>query len=575
MARSPCLSAGLLALACSSASAVCPLNPPQVYVGDTASDASCDYNDIQPAIDAVGSCPVVINITREHLYQNRHLGIPGKKVVLAGWGDGETCQSLRNFCSPVIGCIQTSTEPLVTIDASNTAGSVLYVTGNSNVTLRNLTITGGDAGSGSGGGINFDGSGSLNLQATTVNFNKAGYGAGINMHGAGGAAALNLLHDSLVIFNTAGTSGGGIRVEGDTRLYALQPNTLIGFNHAPNGYGGGVEVLGPARADIGSSGYGGLGVINGNDAAYGGGIDILTFDNGAHAIVRLFTTDPGNPVKISDNFASHTGGAVYLKPLYGFSSAASVLCAYDFRVEGNVAQEGAAIYSDAEYDILGLGIGGSIALNTNPYFAFGETENFCVKTEPPPALGAVACAAGVECNRFTGNLAQDQNGTPTDGSTILLQSGSDLQADRVSLRDNEGAHVVRLIGDDDYAPAYFRNCLFADNVADAGVDRAHRRRRRLSRPRFVHGGRQPDRRAVRVPRARPVQPVQDHHRSARPRHRRPGHHRPELRPIRADQRPQHAAGHGLYTRRRTHLRRPCERRLPPRADLARRRFRAR
>ena len=203
-------------------------------------------------------------------------------------------------------------------------------------------------------------------------------------------------------------------MQGSSRLYALKPNTLIGYNHAPNGYGGGLglEVLGPARADIGSSGYGRLGVIYDNDASYGGGIDILTFDDHANAIVRLFTTGPNNPVQISSNFASHTGDAVYLKPLLDiFSQAPAVLCAYDFRIDDNAAQEGAAIYSDADYTA-DIAHGADVALNTNPLFG----ENYCVQTETPAALGAVACAAGdVPCNQFVGNKAGGSERTSHDG----------------------------------------------------------------------------------------------------------------------------------------------------------------
>ncbi|MEP7098661.1 MAG: hypothetical protein ABI748_13450, partial [Dokdonella sp.] len=55
----------------------------------------------------------------------------------------------------------TSTQPLVTLDGSN-GGRVLTITGNSNVGLRNLTVTGGQTDdSASGGGISFDGQGSL------------------------------------------------------------------------------------------------------------------------------------------------------------------------------------------------------------------------------------------------------------------------------------------------------------------------------------------------------------------------------------------------------------------------------
>src|ERR1051325_8665870 len=83
--------------------AVCPFDPPELEVGDQASDAYCDYNDIQSAITAANaaSCPVQINVTREHTWGQQHLSIDGKRLILQGWGDGVTCYALRNcFPSP-------------------------------------------------------------------------------------------------------------------------------------------------------------------------------------------------------------------------------------------------------------------------------------------------------------------------------------------------------------------------------------------------------------------------------------------------------------------------------------------
>ncbi|MEP7098664.1 MAG: hypothetical protein ABI748_13465, partial [Dokdonella sp.] len=290
------------------------------------------------------------------------------------------------------------------------------------------------------------------------------------VNGSSGLTNLYLMDHTQILVNTAAVSGGGVRIQGNTRLYALRPFTLIGFNHAPNGYGGGLEVLGPARADIGSPGYNGLGVIYNNDAAYGGGVDILNFNQGEDALVRLFTTDPNNPVQISGNFASHTGGAVYLKPVEDFNGiGTSTLCASDFRINGNAASEGAAIYSDANYSLYGA-LGGFVFLNRNP----GSS---CTLPEPPAALGAVACAPGVPCNEFANNKAEDQNAQPTAGATILLQSGSDLEGDRVSARQNTSAHVLREIGAN-YTNASLTNCLFNDNtlseelIAVTGGDQA-------------------------------------------------------------------------------------------------------
>src|SRR5574337_830141 len=462
-------------LATSSVFAAC-ITPPVLLpfhyrVG--ADTAHCQYNDIQSAINAVGECPTIIDITREHTYTHQHLHIDNKpNLTLQGWGDGVTCAMIPGNLDFPPYAPPTSTQPLLSIDGSSDGGgSVLYVTGNSNVGLHNLTVLrgenlGSDDNNSVGGGIHFDGQGSLYLTRSTISTNEAGFGGGIDVNGSSGPVALTLDANTLVISNTADTSGGGIRVRGNTRLYALKPGTLIGYNHAPNGYGGGIEVLGPARADIGSPGYNGLAAIYGNDAAYGGGMDILDFGDSAPAVARLFTTDPANPVQVSSNFASHTGGAFYLRPYEAIGSAggAAVLCTYDFRIENNAAQEGTAIYADADYDAVGNPLGGYVALNTDPDFVAGSANHPCATPEPVAALGAVACAAGVPCNTLTANKAVDGGGNPTAGATILLQSNGKFLGDRFSMRANTGAHALREIGDTFLSDAILTNCLLADNV---------------------------------------------------------------------------------------------------------------
>ena len=79
--------------------------------------------------------------------------------------------------------------------------------------------------------------------------------------------------------------------EGTSRVFVMGNPAFVEINHTPNGYGGGIYVTDPARADIGSPGYVNLGVIYDNDAGTGGGIAAVTHDdNGQNAVVRLFTT---------------------------------------------------------------------------------------------------------------------------------------------------------------------------------------------------------------------------------------------------------------------------------------------
>ena len=140
----------LLPLAAGNAFATCGGNPAVMpyHIRVGADVAHCQYQDIQSAIDAASDCPTIIEITREHLYTNQHLSIPGKAdLTLQGWGDGVGCKDISSnnslYKPPV------STDPLVTLDGSSSYGSVLYVTGNTNLKIRNLTLTrGNNSGSG-------------------------------------------------------------------------------------------------------------------------------------------------------------------------------------------------------------------------------------------------------------------------------------------------------------------------------------------------------------------------------------------------------------------------------------------
>jgi hypothetical protein len=83
--------------------------------------------------------------------------------------------------------------------------------------------------------------------------------------GNGGTALITLFANSTVLNNTANVSGGGIRLEGSARLRRdgrRRPGSLSITR--TEDYGGGVEVLAPARADIGSGGYNGNAVVSDN-----------------------------------------------------------------------------------------------------------------------------------------------------------------------------------------------------------------------------------------------------------------------------------------------------------------------
>ena len=454
----------ILLLESGLAHAICFGQPKQVYVGDTSSDSDCTYNDIQSALNAEGgTCPAVVNITREHTYTNQALTISGKSLTLKGWGDGVTCNLLKN-CTTA-GCLPAETgAPLITLSGES-GNSVLHIDGASGVSLIDLTITGGILNlQQGGGGIYFGGSGSLSLANTTVSYNQAGFGAGVAMSPSG-SATLTLNSNTVIQYNVSTVNGGGLLVEGTTTFVATAPDVWIQGNTALSGDGGGIIVNAPAEANIGSPGYFGLPVIYNNSAAYGGGIAAEGYQGDGLGLVRLYTTDPNNPVSVSYNVASHTGGGIYLKPVAGDTQNQSFLCAFDFRIDGNTAQEGAAIYAD--YD--GEAEGGNVFLNLDPN---NDTDGICGKASAP---GIVGCAPGVACNELNGNFAQTTDGTPTDGAAILIQSAGGFYGYRFSMRDNQGGKLIRFLTDHDgggpYVPSgyHMQDCLFADNTASGNL----------------------------------------------------------------------------------------------------------
>ncbi len=453
-----------LLLGTTPAYAICFGQPKQVYVGDTGSDSDCTYNDIQSALSAEGgTCPAVVNITREHTYTSQALTISGKSLTLKGWGDGVTCNLLKNCTTE--GCLPAETgAPLVTLSGES-GNSVLHIDGASGVSLIDLTITGGILNlQQSGGGIYFGGSGSLILANTTVSYNQAGFGGGIAMSPSG-SATLTLNSNTVIQYNVSTVNGGGLLVEGTTTFVATAPDVWIQGNTALSGDGGGIIVNAPAEANIGSPGYFGLPVIYNNTAAYGGGIAAEGYQGDGLGLVRLYTTDPNNPISVSYNVASHTGGGIYLKPVAGDTQNQSFLCAFDFRIDGNTAQEGAAIYAD--YD--GEAEGGNVFLNLDPN---NDTDGICGKASAP---GIVGCAPDVACNELNSNIAQTTDGTPTDGAAILIQSAGGFYGYRFSMRDNQGAKLIRFLTDHDgggpYVPSgyHMQDCLFADNTASGNL----------------------------------------------------------------------------------------------------------
>ena len=310
----------MLLLASAGARAACPLEIAHRRVG--VDSTYCTQHSIKAAVESViNSCPVIIDITQDYQYDGSncdptdssgcHLSISGKNITLQGHGANESCYTLTQ-CIPGPYCdAPSSTTPLVTLDGGS-SGRVLSISGGSNVNIRNLTIMhGANSSDAGGGGIDFTGFGNLNITRSTIAFNNAGYGGGISVTGSGGTVNLRLQVYALIQNNTAQKSGGGVRIEGTVRLFVLNQQTWIRGNRAVSGYGGGIEILGPARADIGSAGFDGVGVVSGNEGINGAGIAVIDNNNG-EAVLRTFADAASRPTVIAGNIGATQGGGIYL-----------------------------------------------------------------------------------------------------------------------------------------------------------------------------------------------------------------------------------------------------------------------
>ncbi len=414
-------------------------------------DASCEVRTIQAAIDRIiareshgdFNDPFIV-IAGGSFNEALHINAGGSVLTITGGYDS--------------GCHGPVAGSTTTISAANRSGSVLAVNGGIALSLNSLNLTGADT-LGNGGGIDFDGTGTLDVAHVAIFGNHAGSGAGLYANGQSGGLSINLHAFTSIFNNQADHAGGGARISGSTRLFMLEGTTaLISGNSVDpndsNGAGGGMQIVGPARADIGS------GIISGNSAKYGGGVSV-NGNGDVSGILRFFTTKPGQPTRIEYNKASHTGGGIFLGADQGVTSNnRGIACGYGFSISSNSAVEGAALYLDTSSATIGFTGGAEAELSS----AFLNSALPCESAEPAAALGALDCAVGVPCNNINDNRAEDSNGNPTDGSIVLIQTQASFKSERAELRRNLGSHIVRGFETLTNLPSSFSNCLLADNT---------------------------------------------------------------------------------------------------------------
>lgn len=409
------------------------------------SGPGCTHGTIQSALNAASAAPGAdtVRLTRSLSYE------PEANTI----NDSQNLNLVGGFAT----CTQAATDNVKTVvsGAGGAAASVLRVFAGTGVVvkLRHLNLTLGDPGGDvAGGGIYFQGDGALEIIESSITNNTAGTGGGIYALATGSNAELIISASTLITGNTARNNGGGVSIAGPLEMTMTAPSSLLAFNEAlgeisGTGYGGGLQVTGPAIAYIGTSGLGGLGAIYSNNAVDGGGISIISgSSDAADALVHLFTTNPSQPVGVIGNYASDRGGAVYLQSYMSATNGESIgrLCAWDFRIEDNAARDGSALYlnSDSFLDIY---------------------EGSLVKLNDPTCVlpAAVRCASGTTCNTISANDAVTTGGQRSDGATLRLLTDTVLDAFRFEMRGNRGGEAIRATGE--FASFRIEDCLLANN----------------------------------------------------------------------------------------------------------------
>jgi hypothetical protein len=337
---------------------------------------------------------------------------------------------------------------------------LLAINAYGNLTLNNVTLTGGHA-QGNGGAV-MNASGALTINNSTLSGNTAGQGGGIySFHGdlqitdsalsdnaahAGGAmnlfATAATIADSAFSGNTAAQSGGGLFILSGTQTIT---NSIVSGNSA--GFaGGGISSI-SADLTINNS------TLSGNSALLGGAFHQYGFESpatindsvlsgntagfdGGGVFVGEFTTLTINRSTLSDNSAAQEGGAAYS---YGW------LTINDSTISGNIANEGggvALVYSGVQ-EIHNSTFSDNIADNGGGLFVrYG--------------------GASVANSTFGGNSAGE-------GGGIYCAYYCDLTVENVTVSGNSAAQTGGGLHSAGPSGALtFERSLFSGNAAPAG-----------------------------------------------------------------------------------------------------------
>ncbi|MEP6881534.1 MAG: hypothetical protein ABI866_06050, partial [Dokdonella sp.] len=178
---------------------------------------------------------------------------------------------------------------------------------------------------------------------------------------------------------------------------------------------------------VSSDGYAGFAAIQGNEAAYGGGVAVQGSEQ-TRSVARFHLTPGG---RIYDNFASARGGGFYLHPSTDSGVGFVEATIREGILDTNVAPEGAAAY---------------LAYDSN-------------------LAGALGSTLTIHGGSIINNLSSDANGQATSGATIVVADTSTLGMINGLISNNTGGAFLR----NDSGYVYITSSLISGNIMQRGL----------------------------------------------------------------------------------------------------------
>ena len=362
--------------------------------------AGCGYATVQGALDAarLAAGPAVVRIARNRGYTAQALEIADSDhVELAGGYDD---------------CLDTSPSERTVLDGSGgAAASVVTVTGNGEVVLRRLEITGGDAGTGDGGGLRVLGNGEVVVSDTLIHYNSAARGGGIFADAAPFQLLqrVRLVDTSAVQFNGA-SFGGGVYVT----LSSFESERSRICCNLVSDSGAAIFATRSARVRLDRT------LVDQNEAALDGG--------GLHAsggaTVAFFGRGPGTASIIANRAGRH-GGGVYV--LADAPNQTTRVDAWSALIGGQSGEDGAGVHVRED--------------NPNP--AAGRASAIFAANEFAPETGLAL--APVELSR---SVTGAPPGAPTHAAyAVRARDGlAQLRLFRTRVTRSRGAPLFRVEG---------------------------------------------------------------------------------------------------------------------------------